>query len=363
MGACGSSDINPNDRKHLEQSLAKSREFDQSLQKSNVSDLRVKKLLLLGAGESGKSTLFKQMISIYGKGWSEDDRADYTGIVHKNVLSSMQTLCQMSQLLAKEGLETAVSGDAQDSWDYIMERKENEYLNEETCHHIKILWKDAGIRNTYSNRNRFHLIDSTEYFFNKIDELGEENYLPNEQDVLRCRVRTTGIVENEFSVDGTTFRMFDVGGQRNERKKWIHCFSEVTAVLFVASLSCYDMVLFEDKSTNRMDEALTLFAEITNSKWFERTSIILMLNKRDLFAEKIKSVPLTVCFPDYHGAQTYEAGIKFLTEQFEFRVRNPNKKVYTHVCCATDKNNMKVVFEAVKDIVIHVSLRDGGLVE
>jgi hypothetical protein len=60
--------------------------------------------------------------------------------------------------------------------------------------------------------------------------------------------------------------MYDVGGQRNERKKWIHCFDDVTAVIFVASLSEYDQVLYEDHTVNRMDEAVTLFADIANSK-------------------------------------------------------------------------------------------------
>jgi len=361
MGLCGSTASGKHDLKSLEKSQEASIQTDKKLQESFASDRRVRKLLLLGAGESGKSTLFKQMISIYGKGWSDEDRRDYISIIHKNVLAAIQTLCQMSQILEKEGLDTRVEGDAQDSWDYIMERKENEPITEEMAHHVSILWKDRGIQTTYANRSRYHLPDSSNYFFDKVEELCEENYIPTEQDVLRSRVRTTGIVENEFIVDGSVFKMYDVGGQRNERKKWIHCFSEVTAVLFVAALSCYDMVLFEDKSTNRMDEALTLFSEITNSRWFKSSSIVLLLNKRDLFSEKIKKVPLTVCFPEYEGDNTYDAGIEFLKEQFVQRVRDPNKQVFTHVCCATDKDNMRVVFNAIKETIIRMNLQEGGL--
>ena len=54
---------------------------------------------------------------------------------------------------------------------------------------------------------------------------------------------------------------FDIlGGQRSERKKWIHCFDNVTAVLFVVSMSEYDQVLAEDHRVNRMAESLKLFA-------------------------------------------------------------------------------------------------------
>ena len=87
---------------------------------------------------------------------------------------------------------------------------------------------------------------------------------------------------------------FDVGGQRNERKKWIHCFENVTAVIFVAALSEYDQVLYEDETTNRMTEALNLFDEICNSRWFRETSMILFLNKRDLFQAKVWQ-PVCVC--------------------------------------------------------------------
>lgn len=96
--------------------------------------------------------------------------------------------------------------------------------------------------------------------------------------------------------------MLDVGGQRSERRKWIHCFDCVTAVLFCASLSEYDQKLREDDSQNRMKESLLLFDEICNSPWFRDTSFILFLNKTDLFREKIQRIPITSCFPQYNGA-------------------------------------------------------------
>jgi len=95
--------------------------------------------------------------------------------------------------------------------------------------------------------------------------------------------------------------MVDVGGQRSERKKWMHCFSDVTAVLFCVALSEYDLKLYEDNATNRMHESLKLFKEICNSKWFVETNMILFLNKSDLFREKIAKVPLGVCFSGYKG--------------------------------------------------------------
>jgi guanine nucleotide-binding protein G(o) subunit alpha len=175
-------------------------------------------------------------------------------------------------------------------------------------------------------------------------------------------VRTTGIVENRFEVEKNNFQIFDVGGQRNERKKWIHCFEGVTAVLFVCAISEYDQTCFEDETTNRMKEALSLFDEIANSRFFVDSAMILFLNKRDLFAEKIKRVPLKVCFPEYEGKDEYDESIAYIQSRFELQSKNKSRALYCHITCATDKNNVQAVFNAVKDIVIRQSLAEGGLV-
>jgi GTPase SAR1 family protein len=90
------------------------------------------------------------------------------------------------------------------------------------------------------------------------------------------------------------------------------CFTDVAAVLFCVALSEYDLKLFEDNQTRRMDESLKLFREIVNSKWFVDTCIILFLNKCDLFREKIKKVPITVQFPEYQGTSIQFNSIQFL---------------------------------------------------
>lgn len=61
-------------------------------------------------------------------------------------------------------------------------------------------------------------------------------------------MKTTGITETTFQVQGLEYRVLDVGGQRSERRKWIHCFENVTALIFIVSLSEYDQVLYEDQT-------------------------------------------------------------------------------------------------------------------
>jgi len=110
--------------------------------------------------------------------------------------------------------------------------------------------------------------------------------------------------------------MFDVGGQRSERKKWIHCFENVTSIIFCVALSEYDQVLLEESSQNRMQESLVLFDSVVNSRWFMRTSIILFLNKVDLFRGKLKKSPLGAYFPDYSGGDDVNRATKYLLWRF-----------------------------------------------
>lgn len=80
-----------------------------------------------------------------------------------------------------------------------------------------------------------------------MDRIWADGYVPNDQDLLRSRLRTTGITESVFDLGQLTYRMFDVGGQRSERKKWIHCFENVNCLLFLVAISGYDQCLVEDK--------------------------------------------------------------------------------------------------------------------
>jgi guanine nucleotide-binding protein subunit alpha len=73
------------------------------------------------------------------------------------------------------------------------------------------------------------------------------DYIPNDQDILRSRFKTTGIVEMTFDLGSYMCLMVDVGGQRSERRKWIHCFENVNCLLFMVAISGYDQCLLEDK--------------------------------------------------------------------------------------------------------------------
>jgi len=136
------------------------------------------------------------------------------------------------------------------------------------------------------------------FFFTHAKRIAAEDFQPTPEDIFRAKLKTTGISELTFNTEGVEITIVDVGGQRSERRKWLHCFDDVTSVIYLAALDEYNMRLEEDNETNRLDESLRLFGEMTASQFFIPASWILFLNKSDIFKDKIEKWPLSNYFDD-----------------------------------------------------------------
>ena len=202
-------------------------------------------------------------------------------------------------------------------------------------------------------------------YLDDVDRITTPNYLPTLQDILRVRVPTTGIIEYPFDLDSIIFRMVDVGGQRSERRKWIHCFENVTSIMFLVALSEYDQVLVESDNENRMEESKALFRTIITYPWFQNSSVILFLNKKDLLEEKIMLSHLVDYFPEFDGygpKKDAQAAREFILRMFVDLNPDPDKIIYSHFTCATDTENIRFVFAAVKDTILQLNLKEYNLV-
>uniref|UniRef100_A0A3B4UVM0 Guanine nucleotide binding protein (G protein), alpha inhibiting activity polypeptide 1 n=1 Tax=Seriola dumerili TaxID=41447 RepID=A0A3B4UVM0_SERDU len=334
----------------------RSKMIDRNLRDDGEKAAREVKLLLLGAGESGKSTIVKQMKIIHEAGYSEEECKQYKAVVYSNTIQSIIAIIRAMGRLKIDFADPARADDARQLF-VLAGSAEEGFMTGELAGVIQRLWKDGGVQACFSRSREYQLNDSASLSLFFVP--GVNPYL---SDVLRTRVKTTGIVETHFTFKDLHFKMFDVGGQRSERKKWIHCFEGVTAIIFCVALSDYDLVLAEDEEMNRMHESMKLFDSICNNKWFTDTSIILFLNKKDLFEEKIKKSPLTICYPEYAGSNTYEEAAAYIQCQFEdLNKRKDTKEIYTHFTCATDTKNVQFVFDAVTDVIIKNNLKDCGL--
>lgn len=332
---------------------AASKELEANLEREQKEEDAITKLLVLGTGESGKSTVFKQMKILYSV---PDPPSKFISVCRANLFGNAQGV---EDGMKKLGI--AFGGDAGKAASELIcacPADGNAEITAELIAAFKTMYEDTGVNEAIERAAEYQLNDSTRYFWERSDVICASDYVPTEQDVLRARVRTTGIVQQNFQIGERKYTMFDVGGQRNERRKWIHCFDNVTAVIFVTAVSEYDQVLFEDENTNRMDEAVTLFDQICNHASFDKTSMILFLNKRDLFAAKLAKKDMTCWRADCPTGHDYDATIDYVTGIFQALNKTPEKRqVYCHATCATDTSNVSFVMDSVFDVILKANLR------
>lgn len=336
-------------------------EIEKQLRKDKRDARRELKLLLLGTGESGKSTFIKQMRIIHGTGYSEDDKRGFIKIVYQNIFMAMHAMIR-----AMETLKLSYTNPANEEHANQIRQVDYETVmtfDEQHVEAIQSLWADSGIQECYDRRREYQLTDSAKYYLDDVDRIAAPNYLPTLQDILRVRVPTTGIIEYPFDLDSIIFRMVDVGGQRSERRKWIHCFENVTSIMFLVALSEYDQVLVESDNENRMEESKALFRTIITYPWFQNSSVILFLNKKDLLEEKIMHSHLVDYFPEFDGTKKdAQAAREFILRMFVDLNPDPDKIIYSHFTCATDTENIRFVFATVKDTILQLNLKEYNLV-
>ncbi|XP_045418560.1 guanine nucleotide-binding protein subunit alpha-14 isoform X1 [Lemur catta] len=338
-----------------------SAEIERQLRRDKKDARRELKLLLLGTGESGKSTFIKQMRIIHGSGYSDEDRKGFTKLVYQNIFTAMQAMIRAMDTLRIQ----YVCEQNKDNAQMIREVEVDKVsvLSRDQVEAIKRLWQDPGIQECYDRRREYQLSDSAKYYLTDIDRIATPSFVPTQQDVLRVRVPTTGIIEYPFDLENIIFRMVDVGGQRSERRKWIHCFESVTSIIFLVALSEYDQVLAECDNENRMEESKALFKTIITYPWFLNSSVILFLNKKDLLEEKIMYSHLISYFPEYTGPkQDVKAARDFILKLYQDQNPDKEKVIYSHFTCATDTENIRFVFAAVKDTILQLNLREFNLV-
>ncbi|KAF7368473.1 Heterotrimeric G-protein alpha subunit, GPA3-like protein [Mycena venus] len=398
--------------KEAHASKARSDAIDRDITEARKRFRREANLLLLGAGESGKSTIVKQMKIIHQHGFEQRELVAYRPVIHKNVLDCAGTLARIIRRIGVAALPeddrahavlllrafpraAAVGEDenvdtlggeggseielgydpAEVGVDPVpFTRTDNDedrggtsaaaqpltlpamdvhaVLTPELADAIWYIARVPAIERVMDEHPvEFYLMDNAGYFFSSVRRITAETYVPNEEDVLRARAKSTAIFETRFQMGDLSIHMFDVGGQRTERKKWIHCFESVTSIIFCTALSEYDQVLEEERRVNRMRESLYLFESVINSHWFHRTSVILFLNKIDVFKRKLSKIPLGRYFPEYAGGNDPQKAAKYILWKF-MQENRAKLTIYPHVTQATNTKNIRLVFTAVKETIL-----------
>eukprot|EP01083_Nonionella_stella_P002122 6112_1 len=251
-----------------------------------------KKMLLLGASSAGKSTFIKQMQLIFEsfeEGGLDEYLMQWRKAIHTQIIRSMKLLSDHS-----------LGVSAQHAYELTSDIKLD-------C--IKSLWSEKAIKLLFDKRVEQGILipDSSAYFWDEIDRIQANDYIPSEDDILHCSQPTKGVTQYRIAVDLTTsFELWDVGGAYQEKHlQWIHAFKDVDVLLFVVSLSSFDEVCVNQygEPVNAMQDSLELFETVMNSEWFRisQCNVILLFNKIDLFKEKLRrGCSLKTCFDNYN---------------------------------------------------------------
>ncbi|XP_066450183.1 guanine nucleotide-binding protein G(s) subunit alpha-like [Eleutherodactylus coqui] len=346
----------------------RSRMIDDWLKAEDIAYKQAHRLLIEGLEESGKSTIVKQMRILHGNGFSAEEKKLKVQDIKKNIKEAIETIVRAMRELSPP-VELA-NPDNQFRIDYIMNLPSHEDFDFPPVfyEHTKALWQDEGVKACYERANGYYLIDRAQYFLDKIEIVQQDDYTPTDQDLLRCRLQTSGIYEAKFQVDKVNFHVFQIGYQF---RKWIKCFNDATGIIFVVDSSSYNMVIREDNPTNRLQGALQLFNYIWNSRWARRiswngqrtadtrwtNSVFLFLNKQDLLAEKVLAGKWKIedYFPDFVRYTSPDDAIPepgedprvtrakyFIRDEF-LRISSASGSgqmyCYPHFTCAVDTEN------------------------
>ena len=209
-----------------------------------------KKILFLGSGGAGKSTIFKQLRQIHGEGFSDDDKKEFIPHIHSQLINEMKSALNIyidynlrqkqreqkeqekndnyneydddlllfdNLMLESSELNSTEAADQLLAYKY---NKKKGVITNDIIECIKLLWNEPIIREIYEKRNITRLETSSAHFWNKLDKIRNPNYLPTEEDILLCRYITTGLHEMTFEIDNDTLSIIDVGGQKSQRRKW-----------------------------------------------------------------------------------------------------------------------------------------------
>uniref|UniRef100_A0A8C6WKZ7 Guanine nucleotide-binding protein G(s) subunit alpha n=1 Tax=Neogobius melanostomus TaxID=47308 RepID=A0A8C6WKZ7_9GOBI len=373
MGCLGNSKTEDQRNEEKAQREA-NKKIEKQLQKDKQIYRATHRLLLLGAGESGKSTIVKQMRILHVNGFNAEEKKQKIHDIKNNIKEAIETIVAAMRTLTPPCKIACPANQSRIEYVLNLVSQKDFEFTPEFYDHTKLLWQDDGVRACWERSNEYQLIDCAQYFLDRIDVVRQHDYTPTDQDLLRYKVN---------------FHMFDVGGQRDERRKWIQCFNDVTAIIFVVASSSYNMVIREDNQTNRLQEALNLFKNIWNNRWLRTISVILFLNKQDLLAEKVLAGKSKIedYFPEFARYTTPDDG-KTITGHLygidhlfsltpgedprviraKYFIRDEFLRIstasgdgrhycYPHFTCAVDTENIRRVFNDCRDIIQRMHLR------
>ncbi|KAF9457920.1 guanine nucleotide binding protein, alpha subunit [Collybia nuda] len=237
---------------------------------------------------------------------------------------------------------------------------------------MMLLWNDEVVREILK-RKKVRLEELPGFFLNDLERVTALNYMPNDDDVLKARLKTVGVSEYKFEMEvtagrdsGTEWRIVDVGGSRSQVTTWAPFFDDVDAIIFLAPISGFDQVLLEDRSVNRLEDSVLLWKAVCSNKLLANVDLVLFLNKCDILESKLKSgIKLSRYVRSYGDRENdLDSVSKYLRGKFSaiHREYSPNpRKFYAFCTSVTDTATTAGIIASVRDMVIRQHLKQSKL--
>ncbi|EMD33579.1 heterotrimeric G-protein alpha subunit-like protein [Gelatoporia subvermispora B] len=235
---------------------------------------------------------------------------------------------------------------------------------------IIALWEDSSVQATLRTHG-VQLQNQPGFFLDQAARVAAHDYTPTEEDILKARIRTTGVEEYRVEMEtatekGEAWTLYDVGGHRGQRAAWAPYFDDVNAIVFLCPIAGFDQVLSEDKSVNRLRDSMKLWKTICKSKALANAKFILLLNKCDILKAKLDSgVKFSDYVTVYEGGNTFEDVTSYLKRSFQIihKEYSPRKReLHVHFTCAIDTSMMSVVLTSIREFIVMDTLKELTLV-
>eukprot|EP00475_Leptophrys_vorax_P028412 TRINITY_DN4106_c0_g1_i4.p1 TRINITY_DN4106_c0_g1~~TRINITY_DN4106_c0_g1_i4.p1 ORF type:complete len:665 (-),score=148.18 TRINITY_DN4106_c0_g1_i4:169-2163(-) len=309
---------------------------------------KLAQIVLLGAGESGKSTIFRQVNYLFnGKDLAEKTRL----WIHLAIIPHIHALIQENAKLSSQTTgseEFVLSPRSKEIANYVLKKVSPEKEMKATdAKLIEDLWSDPAFKLTFEKRTNFCIFDTVSYFLDNISLIASPNYIPTTLDCLRVYVRTTGNSRAEIQAQevGLRFHLWDTGGQRSERRKWKGLANGMSGVIYVISTSQFDETCFEVDGISKLTDALELFEHTMSSLIPQKTPTFVLFNKKDQLQEMYSQGILKNYFPDFKG-DTFEDACAYFKNLFTSKLAagESRQNIWFYFINATDIEDIRIVF-------------------